>query len=284
MQTALICTACAIWLQRLPLERGLDSAAAWSDVDVSVGVALVLLVLNRFHVMRYLRAYVPVLMGGAFVYRYFHHPGSSARDSLLSSLVTALDKGQLSIEGGGAIPVYGGLSVRLPARLGFLAGDLLGVAAVYGAYTVVSYLVKHADDLSSVSAAVKIVKDAGFSVVKHLPAVQLQMAAEGAKMEAQLDCDIKVASRAIGVANRTLPAQGLSHKQILQMMRDETRKENVIWQGGKVSGAVYHGGKEHRDLLNEAFGLYVPPFCPSCTSCGPSLLAKEGVAYSSAPR
>ena len=35
-----------------------------------------------------------------------------------------------------------------------------------------------------------------------------------------------------------------------------TSDEDVIWQSGKVSGAIYHGEKEHLDLLNKAFSLY----------------------------
>lgn len=35
-----------------------------------------------------------------------------------------------------------------------------------------------------------------------------------------------------------------------------TTDEDVIWQSGKVSGAIYHGEKEHLDLLNKAFSLY----------------------------
>ena len=35
-----------------------------------------------------------------------------------------------------------------------------------------------------------------------------------------------------------------------------TSDEDVIWQSGKVSGAIYHGEKSHLDLLNKAFSLY----------------------------
>jgi sphinganine-1-phosphate aldolase len=32
--------------------------------------------------------------------------------------------------------------------------------------------------------------------------------------------------------------------------------ENKNWEGGRVSGSVYHGGREHQELLNKAFSLY----------------------------
>lgn len=58
------------------------------------------------------------------------------------------------------------------------------------------------------------------------------------------------------VLNRELPKKGTATHSILAMMRNETKRENVIWESGKVSGAVYHGGKAHNDLLNSAFSYY----------------------------
>jgi sphinganine-1-phosphate aldolase len=40
------------------------------------------------------------------------------------------------------------------------------------------------------------------------------------------------------------------------MMGAVTADEDVIWQSGKVSGAIYHGEKAHLDLLNKAFSFY----------------------------
>ena len=39
-------------------------------------------------------------------------------------------------------------------------------------------------------------------------------------------------------------------------MGSVTKDEDIIWQSGKVSGAIYHGEKNHLDLLNKAFSLY----------------------------
>eukprot|EP00605_Chrysophyceae_sp_TOSAG23-4_P001438 GSChrysophyteH1.ASY1.ANO1.1566.1 assembled CDS len=48
----------------------------------------------------------------------------------------------------------------------------------------------------------------------------------------------------------------MAHRSILQLMKTETSKEDVIWKDGKVSGAVYHGVDSHRELLNQAFSMY----------------------------
>lgn len=45
-------------------------------------------------------------------------------------------------------------------------------------------------------------------------------------------------------------------ENILAMMGAVTADEDIIWQSGKVSGAIYHGEKAHLDLLNKAFSFY----------------------------
>lgn len=51
-------------------------------------------------------------------------------------------------------------------------------------------------------------------------------------------------------------SQGVPSEDILKMMGAVTLDEDVIWQNGKVSGAIYHGEKNHLELLNKAFSLY----------------------------
>lgn len=51
-------------------------------------------------------------------------------------------------------------------------------------------------------------------------------------------------------------SQGVPSGDILKMMGAVTLDEDVIWQNGKVSGAIYHGEKNHLELLNKAFSLY----------------------------
>ena len=83
-----------------------------------------------------------------------------------------------------------------------------------------------------------------------------KVAKEAEKMEGDLEIELKAHSRAIGKQNGTLPVVGIPGSEILQLMKIQTAKENVVWQTGHVSGAVYHGISDHQDLLNQAFGLY----------------------------
>ena len=72
--------------------------------------------------------------------------------------------------------------------------------------------------------------------------------------------DLKLKSREIGGPNsksmNALPLNGISHSEIVSLMKSVTDEENIKWQNGRISGAVYHGVKSHQDLLNEAFGYY----------------------------
>eukprot|EP00286_Rhodomonas_abbreviata_P008968 CAMPEP_0181342754 /NCGR_PEP_ID=MMETSP1101-20121128/31185_1 /TAXON_ID=46948 /ORGANISM="Rhodomonas abbreviata, Strain Caron Lab Isolate" /LENGTH=253 /DNA_ID=CAMNT_0023454265 /DNA_START=60 /DNA_END=818 /DNA_ORIENTATION=- len=82
------------------------------------------------------------------------------------------------------------------------------------------------------------------------------MDGEQKKMEVSFEKDLKTRARALGDANVTLPKQGMSSEKILDLMQHATTEENVKWESGLVSGAVYHGQHQHIDLLNEAFAQY----------------------------
>jgi len=164
---------------------------------------------------------------------------SSASASLLEQIVDLLKASSLS------------------PRLAYGLGDVLGLLLLGGVTTYASSflsLVKGA--VRDFPAFVKNVKEGGFALIKDLPVVKKELDKECAKAELGFEKDLKTESRKIGVQLSVLPSKGLAHADILNLMREQTRKENVKWEQGKVSGAVYHGIKEHQDLLNEAFGLY----------------------------
>lgn len=55
--------------------------------------------------------------------------------------------------------------------------------------------------------------------------------------------------------HRRLPAEGRDRAEILAEMRELAALEEPTWRGGLASGAVYHGGKEHIDFLNEVYAV-----------------------------
>jgi sphinganine-1-phosphate aldolase len=56
--------------------------------------------------------------------------------------------------------------------------------------------------------------------------------------------------------HRRLPERGVAAAEILTQMRAAAEQEQERWRSGRVSGAVYHGGAEHVQLLSDVYGLY----------------------------
>jgi predicted ATPase with chaperone activity len=71
----------------------------------------------------------------------------------------------------------------------------------------------------SVSGFTKWTKDAGFSAVSLLPAVQRKLAAELSKLESQLEHSVKGKEWQSKSATLCMPQQGLSAEAILTEMR-----------------------------------------------------------------
>jgi hypothetical protein len=94
-----------------------------------------------------------------------------------------------------------------------------------------------------------------FSYAKEIPPVQKQILKEHEKLEKDLE-SVKAKSRALGEMNTVLPQKGWSRSQVLDLMTLCAKEENKVWQSGHLSGAVYHGGAEHMEFLNQCFGLY----------------------------
>src|SRR5487761_916553 len=53
----------------------------------------------------------------------------------------------------------------------------------------------------------------------------------------------------------SLPAAGRPRAEILAEMRERAQREKRKWQDGFASGAVYHGGAEHVDFLNDVYSI-----------------------------
>ncbi len=53
-----------------------------------------------------------------------------------------------------------------------------------------------------------------------------------------------------------LPSEGLDRSEVLTRLTELAEGERSQWAEGYASGAVYHGGREHIDFLNEVYGLF----------------------------
>ncbi len=52
-----------------------------------------------------------------------------------------------------------------------------------------------------------------------------------------------------------LPKEGIPKQEILDLLSKILNKENYKWEKGFVSGAVYHGEKDHIDFLNNVYAI-----------------------------
>src|SRR6266545_2057478 len=57
-------------------------------------------------------------------------------------------------------------------------------------------------------------------------------------------------------AHRRLPPQGLDRTAVLADLTALAEAERPRWEDGFASGAVYHGGREHIDFLNQVYALF----------------------------
>jgi sphinganine-1-phosphate aldolase len=53
-----------------------------------------------------------------------------------------------------------------------------------------------------------------------------------------------------------LPSKGLPHEQVVELARTIKEKLDQPYDAGGFSGAVYHGGKEHTEMVNRVMEMY----------------------------
>src|SRR5512136_345548 len=79
-----------------------------------------------------------------------------------------------------------------------------------------------------------------------------------------------------------LPEKGRDEQEVLAELAYMSEQENKKWLGGQCSGTMYHGGLEHYEFLNKAFGLFSSvnilqrDLCPSGTKFEAEVLSMVG--------
>ncbi|SVE38396.1 uncharacterized protein METZ01_LOCUS491250, partial [marine metagenome] len=53
----------------------------------------------------------------------------------------------------------------------------------------------------------------------------------------------------------SIPSKGRPKEEILSEIEEISSLEESRWKGGYVSGAIYHGDKEHIDFLNQVYSF-----------------------------
>lgn len=243
--------------------------------EISHGKMFVLLfivcvVAKRWHFYRYVRPYVfPVVISGLVHYivsGHFHH---GEVYGLLSQVLES------------ARGDYALLASIFPLHTFDLPAILKDVIVIIGIFHLFEYCYEVYNWIREMVALgpahfVKYCTDLAFESVKEWSLVSNEINKEKDKFTASIDADIKSKARSIdsGHINYVLPSKGLSHDSVLDIMRDCTQREDVIWEEGKVSGGIYHGDRAHINFLNEAFNQYSIAN-PLHTDIWPSMLKYE---------
>jgi glutamate/tyrosine decarboxylase-like PLP-dependent enzyme len=79
--------------------------------------------------------------------------------------------------------------------------------------------------------------------------------------------------------HRIFPEQGSPRDEVLSELRVMASEEDASWDGGKCSGTMYCGDRDHYRFMNEAFGLFAHvnvlqrDMCPSATKFEAEIVA-----------
>ncbi|GAA5968880.1 hypothetical protein JCM3765_005823 [Sporobolomyces pararoseus] len=95
----------------------------------------------------------------------------------------------------------------------------------------------------------------GFAIMMLLPSVKAKVKGELDKVTTELEA--KLAPKDGPSPNYlALPAKGLTSTEVSAALDQMSSIPNTKWDTGRVSGAVYHGGKDVGDIWREAFGKF----------------------------
>jgi len=56
--------------------------------------------------------------------------------------------------------------------------------------------------------------------------------------------------------HQSIPKTGQNHADLLTELETMKSREEIKWQSGFASGAVYHGDAKHIDFINKVYSLH----------------------------
>lgn len=186
------------------------------------------------------KLYPVVLLAGAY-YRY--HLLSTTTDA-----TTATKESSVLLE---ALKSLHAQAPHVEAAL----GDLVVVAlALHVSVNVLDTLRK--SRYVSKKNVLNVLGGTAVSVMKKIPFVSGKLASEIKKIEEQIEHSLKGEEHQKMAKIYELPAKGMADDKLVALMKTLAGDADKKWQDGLVSGAVYHGEKDHLDVLNKAYALF----------------------------
>lgn len=129
--------------------------------------------------------------------------------------------------------------------------DLL-VALLVAKYGLVIYReVRGYGLLGSVARLYQHTARQAFKMVMKLPVIRTKVQREINETRSMLEA--QVINNADGVKHTQIPSTGMSMDSVLAELDSLNSIKHANWQGGQLSGAVYHGGDELLDLQTKAY-------------------------------
>jgi glutamate/tyrosine decarboxylase-like PLP-dependent enzyme len=92
-------------------------------------------------------------------------------------------------------------------------------------------------------------------VVSRLPGVHERLESEYAQVEQKIHAQLHPYKDELPTFTH-LPEAGIPQDQILAWMTQLRERETARWQGGQVSGTIYHGGEEHAQFLSQVYAMH----------------------------
>ncbi len=89
--------------------------------------------------------------------------------------------------------------------------------------------------------------------LKMLPAVRQQLSKESEKLRHSLEPTMIKDLTAPCVS---LPARGETEASVLKLMQTRRELDTRYWSDGRVTGAIYHGGREYMDFIGRVYGMF----------------------------
>mmetsp|Transcript_12467 Transcript_12467/g.37729 ORF Transcript_12467/g.37729 Transcript_12467/m.37729 type:complete len:548 (-) Transcript_12467:175-1818(-) len=90
-------------------------------------------------------------------------------------------------------------------------------------------------------------------LLKQLPPVRKELEEGQAKVRADLE---GVLFRDLTAPRLELPAKGTPQAELLQLMEKRHELDRKYWEDGTITGAVYHGEREHMDFVGKVYGQF----------------------------
>ncbi|KAF1334873.1 Sphingosine-1-phosphate lyase, partial [Globisporangium splendens] len=184
------------------------------------------------------KLYPAVLLAGAY-YRYQQLTTSSSSSDVESSLL---------------LDALTSLRAQAP-HVEAAVGDLVVVAL--SLHVVISVLdVIRKSRYVSKKNVLNVIGGTAVNVMKKIPFVSGKLASEIKKIEEQIEHSVKGEHSEKMAKIYELPAKGMADDKLVALMESLAGDADKKWQEGLVSGAVYHGEKDHLDVLNKAYALF----------------------------